>query len=191
MEKSLTGEQYEFLNALVLRYGDALTKYAYRFLGYQPHLQQTAQDAVQETFLKAVKEVEALMVHPNVAGWLKVSLRNVLLNIRRQNQQGEEKIQGICMDASQRQLCAALDAFEVHQYPQLQEVMEAAAAVLTESEASTFYNHFLEGLTMEETALLEGTSVDSVRGRIQRIRKKLRKIFISTCRLLLILFYIW
>lgn len=192
MRKSLTDEQCEFLRELVVRYGDALTKYAYRFFGYQSNFQQISQDAVQETFLKAVKDVEILMTHPNVAGWLKVSLRNVLLNIQRENQRRDQNIQEMSIDYSQEQLHAALDAFESRdQYPRLKEVIGVANVILTESEVGTFYDHFLVGLTTEETALLEAVSVDSVRGRINRIRKKLRKYFGPTCSLLLFLFYIY
>lgn len=80
MKKVLTSEQTQFLNDLTLQYGDMLTKYAYRFFGYQPNKLEIAQDAVQETFLKAVQEVETLMEHPNIAAWLKVSLKYTLFN---------------------------------------------------------------------------------------------------------------
>lgn len=190
MKKVLTKEQNDFLCMLVLCYGDALTKYAYRFYGYQPHMFETAQDAVQETFLKAVHDVDILMAHPNKIGWLKVSLRNILFNLQRDKHWKFERQQNFIKGSPERRLQNVLDAFDtLDRYPKLKDVITVANAILTEDEVDTFYDHFLVGLTTEETAILENTSSDTVRGRISRIRKKLRKHFGMSCCFLVILFY--
>ncbi len=190
MKKKLTKEQNDFLCELVLRYGDTLTKYAYRFYGYQPHMLETAQDAVQETFVKAVQDVEILMNHPNKIGWLKVSLRNILFNIQRDQHWQFEQLKDGGKGWPEGRLQNVLDGLdELERYPRLGEVIAVTKAILTDGEADTFYDHFLVGLTTEETAILENTSSDTVRGRISRIRKKLRNHFGLTCYLLFILFY--
>lgn len=38
MRRKLTKQQYAFISALLGVYGDALLKYAVRFLEYKPHL---------------------------------------------------------------------------------------------------------------------------------------------------------
>ena len=38
MRKRLTEQQYMFVSSLPRLYGDALLKFAVRFLGYKPHL---------------------------------------------------------------------------------------------------------------------------------------------------------
>lgn len=190
MKKGLTNEQAEFLCELTLRYGDALTKYAYRFYSYQPNMLHTAQDAVQDTFEKAVLDVDKLMNHPNQIGWLKVSLRNTLLNIQREQHWKKEDLRYSVSDSPEIRKQVVMEAFDrLERYPRLKEVVEGANDVLSEEEVQTFYDHFLEGLTTEETALLESVTSDTVRGRISRIRKKLRKYFGFTCCLLFILFY--
>lgn len=73
MKKRLTEAQATYLRELTLQSADVLTKYAYRFFGYQPHMREIAEEAVQDTYLKAVEDVESLMKHPNKIGWLKVS----------------------------------------------------------------------------------------------------------------------
>lgn len=190
MKKKLTNEQAQFLYDLTLKYGDILTKYAYRFFGYQPHRFQNAQDAVQETFVKAVQDVENLMEHPNKAAWLKVSLRFTLFNMQRNPHWKLEELQATVKEAPTRRLHVVLDAFDrLERYPRLTEVIAVAEVILTEEEFDTFYDHFLAGMTTEETAFLEGVSNDTVRGRISRIRKKLRKHFGLTCYFFFFLFY--
>ena len=190
MKTILTKEQAEFLCELTYRYGDALTKYAYRFFAYHPSMLQIAQDSVQETFEKAILHVDHLMKHPNQIGWLKVSLRNILLNTQREKRLQYEDLRASVADSPDVYRDATIAAFErVDQYPRLKEVVDAASEILTEAEINTFYDHFLMGLTTEETALLESVSSDTVRGRISRIRKKLRKYFGFPCCFLFFLFY--
>lgn len=190
MKKVLTSEQTQFLNDLTLQYGDMLTKYAYRFFGYQPNKLEIAQDAVQETFLKAVQEVETLMRHPNKAAWLKVSLKYTLFNIQRDPYWQHEEPQAAIINhsASKDLITDALD--QIDSLPRLKEVIGALDSVLSKEELSTFYNHFLLGLTTEETAVLESVPSSTIRGRISRIRKKLKSHFNLLCGFILILFYI-
>lgn len=190
MKKVLTSEQLQFLVDLTLQYGDMLTKYAYRFFGYKPSKLEIAQDAVQETLLKAVQDVEALMVHPNKAAWLKVSLKYTLFNIQREPYwQYEEPRAFLPSNVPANNLVTvALD--QLQDLPQLNEVIRVASTILSEEEMSTFNNHFLVGLTTEETAILESVPHSTIRGRISRIRKKLRAHFDMPCYFLFILFYI-
>lgn len=190
MKKVMSEAQANFLRDLTLRSADMLTKYAYRFFGYQLHMREIAEEAVQDTYLKAVEDIESLMIHPNPIGWLKVSLRNILLNIKREQHWKYEGSKDVIRDNPDKRLYAVLDAFdEFSSYPRLKELEEVINAILTLDEAETFYDHFLCGLTTEETAILECVSNDTVRGRISRIRKKLRKHYKTSCFLILLLCY--
>lgn len=190
MKKILTSEQIQFLDDLTRQYGDMLTKYAYRFFGYQPNKFEIAQDAVQETFLKAVQEVETLMKHPNIAAWLKVSLKYTLFNIQRDPYwQHEEPHASIINQFAAKDLIT--DALnQIDSRPRLKEVISVIDSVLSREELSTFHNHFLLGLTTEETAVLESVPNSTIRGRISRIRKKLKSYFNMLCCFGFILFYI-
>lgn len=194
MRRDLSKEQSEFLCDLVNKYGDVLTKYAYRFLNYQPHLYEAAQDAVQETFIKAIHDIDILMAHPNKIGWLKLCLRNILFNMVNRNQHWQhEELVGFPAEHPFEQVRILLDAFEhLDDYPNLAEVIDVAEVILTPDENQTFTDHYLIGLSTDETATLENVSNDTVRGRLSRIRKKLRKHFGFPCLFLLIMFYkIW
>ena len=176
--KKLTEAQIRFLNQLPEKYGAALSKYAYRFFGYQRHMLPAAEDAVQETFIKAVGEVERLMNHPNPLGWLYTALRYVLLNMRRDMERCREELYGDTAEISRVADAAVGNTLEQWgSYVTLPMLMEQAQRCLTSDELATFVDHFMVGLTTEETAFQENVSADTVRGRLSRIRKKMKKAF--------------
>lgn len=190
MRRRLTEQQTRFLSESPVQYGDALLKYAVRFLGYQPHLLPLAEDAVQETYIKAIENVDDLMQHANPAAWLKLCLKRILLNhLRSASHQREEltenlaQLPAVTADAIQ----TALDRWSDR--VSLQDVREMAALLLTPDEQQTFDDHFLYGFTTDETALLEGISSATVRGRISRIRKKMKKYFAHMCVFLFVMCY--
>jgi len=191
MSKRLTDKQAAFLDELAIRYSDVLMQYAMRFLNYQPHLRSLAQECVQEAYLRAVKCVDGLMAHENPVGWLKVVLKHLLLNRvgsakhRREELCGDVSAHAAALDQSAED---ALALWETHQ--QLEDVLQVAHAILTTEEQRTLENHFLSGLTTAETALLESVPESTIRGRISRIRRKLKKVFPELCVLVLLGSYI-
>lgn len=191
MRKRLTENQAAFLDDLAIRYSDVLMSYAMRFLNYQPHLQPLAQECVQETFVRAIACAEALMQHENPVGWLKVSLKHLLLNsISSARFRREELHEDVSAHPKALQQSAA-DAFALwEQHQQLAEVLAAARKLLTPEEQRTLDAHFRDGLTTAETALLESVPESTIRGRIGRIRRKLKKHFPELCVLLLLTSYL-
>ncbi|MBR4068952.1 MAG: RNA polymerase sigma factor [Clostridia bacterium] len=179
--KKLTEAQERFLNELPEKYGAALSKYAYRFFGYQRHMLPAAEDAVQETFIKAVSEVERLMTHPNPLGWLYTALRYVLLNMRRDMDRRREELYGSVADlpeTSDPVIGYTMDRWG--NTVSLPTVLEQMEQCLTRDERATFADHYLMGYSTEETAFRENVSADTVRGRLSRIRRKIRKAFSET-----------
>lgn len=177
----MTGkEQLAFLETLTVQYSDMLMDYAWRFCSYRPERLPDAQDAVQDTFVKAVRYVDRLMVHPNPAAWLKAALKHSLISGYRARRRRPEVLSGDvnCLQpVSRAATLAALERW--FQRTRLQEVVEAARTMLTPNEQETFRDHFLMGLTSEECAVLEEISPEAVRGRIVRIRSKIRKNLLS------------
>lgn len=191
MHKRLTDKQAAFLEELAIRCSDVLMQYAMRFLNYQPHLRPLAQECVQEAFLRAVKCVDGLMAHENPVGWLKVVLKHLLLNrIGSATHQREELCGDVSVHAAAigQSAMDALNRWETQH--QLEEVLQVAHAILTTEEQRTLDAHFISGLTTAETALLESVPESTIRGRISRIRNKLKKVFPELCVLLLLGSYI-
>lgn len=185
MRRKLTKQQHAFISALPGIYGDALLKYAVRFLGYKSHLQYLAEDALQETWLKAIENVDTLMQHENPSAWLKLCLKRVLLNkLRAASYQRETLAEDVAQHpaASAQAVQSALERWQ--ETTSLREVQEIASMLLSPEEIQTFGDHFLYGFTAEETAKLENVPAATIRGRISRIRKKLKKYFQHMCILL-------
>lgn len=174
----LIDAQLHFLEALAEQYGDMLTDYAWRFFGYRQSMLPTAQDAVQEVFIKAIRHVDTLMAHPNQAAWMKAALKHTLIGLYRSSKRRSETL---CEDITRlpeitrQSMEDSLARWEQHF--RLEEVLQVAQAILTWEEQQTFQHHFMQGLTAREAALLEEVSADTVRGRIFRIRKKMRRFF--------------
>ena len=190
MRKRLTEQQYQYVSRLPGLYGDALLKYAVRFLGYKQHLLPLAEDALQETWLKAIENVESLMQHENPSAWLKLCLKRTLLNkLRAASHQREELAEDVTRHpaASAQAVQSALERWQ--ETTSLREVQEIAAMLLTPEEIQTFGDHFLQGFTAEETAKMENVPAATVRGRISRIRKKLKRYFLNLCVLLSVMCY--
>lgn len=191
MSKRLTDKQAAFLEELAIRYSDVLMQYAMRFLNYQPHLRPLAQECVQETFLRAVQCVDGLMAHENPVGWLKVAVKHQLLNrVASASHLREELCEDVTIHAAAVGQSAedALHRWEAQR--QLEDVLQVAHAILTTEEQRTLNAHFFGGLTTAETALLESVPESTIRGRISRIRRKLKKYFPELCVLLLLGSYI-
>lgn len=191
MRKSLTEQQCMFVSSLPRLYGDALLKFAVRFLGYKPHLLHMAEDALQETWIKAIEHVDILMQHENPAAWLKLCLKRILLNkLRAASYQREEWADELNEHPafSVQAVQAALERWQEN--TTLREVQEVAAMLLTPAEQRVFDIHFLYGYTTEETAMLEQIPVSTVSGRINRIRNKLKKYFRHMFVLLFVMCYI-
>ena len=182
MRKRLTEQQYQYINSLPGLYGDALLKYAVRFLGYKQHLLPLAEDALQETWLKAIENVDALMQHENPSAWLKLCLKRILLNkLRTASHQREELAEDVAQHPAASAQAVQLALERWRETTSLREVQEIAAMLLTPEEMQTFGDHFLYGFTADETARLENTPAATVRGRISRIRRKLRKYYLHLC----------
>lgn len=174
----LTEEQLQFLEQLANRYGDVLTDYAWRFFAYRPHQLPAAQDAVQEVFIKAIRHVDKLQHHPNQAAWLKAALKHTLISeTRRARRHPEIPSEDVVLqaDLNRQNVLSALEKWE--QRETLNEVLLTAERILSEGEKQTFRDYFLTGLSTEEAALLEDVTTGTVRGRILRIRQKLRRYF--------------
>ena len=90
---------------------------------------------------------------------------------------------------SEAELYAAAMKYETAQR-QLEDVLQVAHAILTTEEQRTLESHFIGGLTTAETAMLESVPESTIRGRISRIRRKLKKHFPELCVLLLLGSYI-
>lgn len=126
-----------------------------------------AADIVQETFLIAYKKADTLQNHENIAGWLYQTARYRMLHLLEENLYYEELgtiAEFIdCNSGFEDNCIAVLDL-----YP-------ALARQLNPQDLRLIIRHYEEGYDYKELAEEYNTSHDSIKMRIMRIRKQLRK----------------
>ncbi len=189
MQEQLSKEEIAFLEQMVLSYSDVLMRSAYRFFGYRSDMYSAAEDAVQETFMKAGREVKNLMTHPNPRAWLFTSLRYSMLNIKRKSHYRMEELHAdvnLIHQVSRQRMLEDIERWETQ--VELHEVIQCVERILTDDEKTTFQDYFVKGKALKEAALDENVSCDTVRGRISRIRKKIKIILANLCFFLFCLF---
>ena len=177
MKQELTDMQSAFLTNMVETYGDMLYHYCAKCVNYNQKLMPFIPDLVQEVYLKASANVDTLMHHNNIPGWLKKSCHFSLLNMLR-NQKNSREILYPTIEKLQSSLNNDhIWARNGDPSITLKEVLDAAETILTEEEQAIFNDYFLDDLSTLESAQLNHMSYDTVRGKISRIRKKLKVHF--------------
>lgn len=186
--KKVTPDQAAFLDNIYQEYSRSLELYAYRFLNYDQRNIPLIPDAVQDVYLKAVKNVEKLMEHENVLGWLKKSCEHSLLSMLRKRRNSKElpsdSVEKIQLKSEERML-ETFDSWSSR--ITVAEVREAVCKLLSDEDQKVFYDYFGNHMTMQETAEKNGMSTDKVRGKISRIRKKLKNHFFSMSLFLMLI----
>ena len=177
MKHELTKDQAVFLEQIAENYEDMLLRYCAKCMNYNPMLLQFVPDLVQEVYLKAILCVGELMCHNNVPGWLKKSCHFSLLNMLRNQKNSPEvfypTIEKLQYLLRPEQIMINGDESSVT----LEEVIRIVDTILSEEELAIFKDYFLDNQSTIETAQLNNLSYDTVRGKISRIRKKLKKHF--------------
>lgn len=130
--------------------------------------QHEAEDAVQETFLRAFRSADSLRDAKALPGWLLMIARRAAINRGRKRGLEPHVAETVSETALDRREPLASDAVELSE----------AFARLTKSEQRAL-NHHASGLTMAQVAVLEGISVGAARTRLCRARAALRRMVLS------------
>lgn len=158
---------------LFANYYDVLKKDLSHYVGYSPTFSNCIDDCIQDTFERFLLKYESLKMHPNHAGWLVVVARKLMSNkIKR----------------TLRHSTSSLDHPNAPDPPDLydgiedwldrQEAQELANKVLdlmTEKEKPIVIDRLGKGMTSEETALRNHTTIGAVKAIVHRVRKRAKK----------------
>ena len=165
-------EQDKLIEELHHKYFRQLTLYAVAVLNNE----MLAQDVVQDTFKKAVDEIDKLMHHPNQRGWLFAVMKNKLKDAQRT--QARYMSRFFELDSMPAEVGA------VSGRP-VEEAVLADGSLAMDKIRQTLRDEdfrLLCRLALDEVGYLEaakefGLSVYAVRKRMERIRKKLYEVF--------------
>ncbi len=159
---------------LVERHSRSVFRLAYRMTGNE----QDAEDVVQETFLRAYKQLSHYESRSSFSTWLYRIASNYSLDVIRMRKRHEQK-----RETGTEEGRDILDTVPTHQPAQdrlvfsnqVSERVSAAMNDLSDLERSAFVLRHFEGLSIEEIGGMLGTSLNATKHSIFRAVQKLRK----------------
>lgn len=168
----MSPEHDKLIEALHRKYFQQFTLYAIAVL----HNEALAQDVVQDTFKKAVDEIDKPMTHPNPRGWLFAVLKNKLRDVQRAQGRYIRRffaLDGVPPDAAAAPGRPVEEAVLTDGSLAMAQIRQA----LREEEFRLLCRLALDNVGYLEAAKEFGISVYAARKRMERIRKKLYEAF--------------
>lgn len=166
-------------SALILPYEKRMYHYALRMLK-DPH---EAEDALQEAFLKAYKNLSTYHGEASFSTWLYTILNRLCLDIlRKKKRTGEEgflSLNQTSKDEEDYELQIEDNAPSPEEAYRKKEVMQELAKALdklSEEHRAVILMRDINGLDYDAIAKITGTSLGTVKSRLNRARLNLRKI---------------
>jgi RNA polymerase sigma-70 factor (ECF subfamily) len=127
-----------------------------------------AEDAVQDTFLRAIRGINTLREPAAVSGWLLTLARRAALDRCRRLQRLPQVSESDLDDAPDAREAPPCDAIELAE----------AFSRLTRKQQRAL-NHDVRGRTIEQAAIRERISVPAAKTRLCRARAALRRMVLS------------
>ena len=138
-----------------------------------------AEDITQDTFLRAYQKLSTLRNPSRFPGWLSVIANRLCLNWLRE-QKREQQLQSL-EDTPVEEIATSDYARYVSEQRETEatehrfEIVKKLLAKLPEGERTVMTLHYLGEMTTKEISRFLGVSVDTVKMRLHRARKKLRE----------------
>ena len=183
VERARLGDNEAF-RLLVQQHSRGIFRLGYRMTGNE----QDAEDVVQETFLKAYRQIDRYEARCSFSTWLYRIASNCSLDLIRKRKLREHKRQR-AQDPDQDVLVsipAATPGPDRELYSsQISEGVNAALGELSAQERTAFVLRHFEGLSIEEIGLALGTGTNATKHSIFRAVQKLRRSLeplVSTAR---------
>jgi RNA polymerase sigma-70 factor, ECF subfamily len=139
-----------------------------------------AEDAVQEAYIKAFTHLNGFRAEASLSTWLsRIAMNEALERLRRERPMSER--QSVNASATEAQIlkfphaAASADPERGMAQREIIELVERAADQLPEIFRIVFVMRLIEGMSVEETAALLDLEPKTVKTRLHRARKLLRK----------------
>jgi RNA polymerase sigma-70 factor (ECF subfamily) len=160
---------------LVERHSRSVFRLAYRMTGNE----QDAEDVVQETFLRAYKQLSHYESRSSFSTWLYRIASNYSLDLIRMRKRHEDKRENDTAEG--RSVLDRIPATAPTQDrllfgKEVEQRVSAAMDELSDLERSAFVLRHFEGLSIEEIGSMLGTSLNATKHSIFRAVQKLRKL---------------
>ena len=133
----------------------------------------TAEDILQDVFVKLQKRLGEFQDPAKIEGWLFLVARNAVIDHYRTKKPTLEVPESLPVELSATE---AIELEELH--TRLAEVIQSLPKEYREAFVLTAF----EGMSQEELAKHLGISVSGAKSRVQRARERLRELVIEFCR---------
>jgi RNA polymerase sigma-70 factor (ECF subfamily) len=161
---------------LIRAHGGRLLSVARRFLGHS----DDAQDAVQETFIKAFKAIHAFEERAQLQTWLhRIVVNTALMKLRERRRKPEESIDDLLptFQADGHQTVESREWSDaVFERKETAGLVRQAIAMLPDQYRTVLVLRDLEEHDTAETAQILGTTTTVVKVRLHRARQALRTL---------------
>lgn len=143
------------------------------------HNSERAQDVVQDTFHEAVLHVDTLINHPNPGGWLMNTVKNRIRENERQRNRYIQRFLSLESELLREPASYSGSTLSADVIDNMDDVftVEKIKQVLTEEEYKILKRLILDHATHLQVAQELGITVYASQKRLERIRKKLYKVF--------------
>ncbi len=173
-EEARKGDQHAF-RVLVERHSQSIFRLAFRMTGNE----QDAEDVVQETFLRAYKQIHRFDGRAAFGTWLYRICANCSVDSIRAKKSRKEQQTSVDDEPTLRWLdrIAAHDPSpeRLTQSGQIADLIEPALRKLTETERTAFVLRHYEGCDIEEIARTLGVQANAAKHSVFRAVQKVRR----------------
>ena len=141
-------EKEAFIESLYLQYAGKLERASLNYVRHRGEYRDLVDDSIQKTFLKAYEEYDTLKDAPYIEAWL--------------------------FKVCRYRLMTAIDALPDR--ISSRETLERVLDTLNEREKGLVQAHFVDGVSCEELAKRQNTTIGAIRTALARLRKKARRL---------------
>lgn len=165
------------LGILLERHRASLHALAFQLLGYGPHVE----DAVQDTFLVALRKIHQVREPTAVGGWLHMVLRNLCYTRLRAGQReifADELVRYADQRSSEVSAEESIDRLAMREW-----VWTALSELPETLRVTAMLRYFGSYASYEEIAAILGVPIGTVRSRLSQVKVKLADALLKTAGL--------
>ena len=172
IERTLAGDEFAF-STLVQRY----QKPVHAFVRRKVSDFHIAEEITQDTFLRVYEKLETLKNPNTFAGWLYVIAARQCFAWFEKKRMPMESLDAMPPEALEELAYVQHHAEEQREFvnEQQREVVKLLLQKLPESERTVVTLHYLDSMTCEDVSKFLGVSPNTVKSRLHRARKRLKK----------------
>ena len=172
IQRTLSGDDTAF-GVLLRRHQKSVHALVWRKIGDF----HTAEDITQDTFLQAYKKLSTLKNHHQFAGWLYVIADRLCIDWSRKRRLPTQSLEGTPVEEIERSSYThhASEQRQTEVTEHRQELVKKLLAKLPESERTVVTLYYLGEMTTKEIGKFLGVSVDTIKSRLRRGRKRLQE----------------